>query len=79
MANTFRCQTFVAFSGNLGWKVPVIDNVLSYNEQEYYANTSHYEKCLEIKFEIDRNFYVDLRQAELPSNLKLVKGPGYET
>ena len=69
----------MAVSGNLGGKVPVVDDVLSSNEREIYPTTSLDENCIEFEFQTDRNYYVDLRQSYLALKLKLVKGRGYET
>ena len=44
--NNFRNQPFVAVSGNLGKKVPIVDDVLSLHEQEIYPSTSLDENCL---------------------------------
>ena len=77
--NNFRYQPFVAVSGNLGGKVPIVDDVLSSHEQEIYPTTSLDENCREFEFQTDRNFYVDLRQSFLALKLKFVKGRGYDT
>ena len=77
MSSNFWYQTFVAVSGDLGGKVPVVDDVLSSHEQEIYPTTSLDENCIEFEFQTDRNYYVDLRQTYLA--LKLVRGRGYET
>ena len=69
----------MAVSGNLGGKVPVIDNVLLSNEQEVYPTTSLDENCIRFEFQTDRKYYVDLRQTYLALTLKYVKGCGYET
>ena len=69
----------MAVSGNLGGKVPVVDDVLSYHEQEIYPTTSLNENCKEFEFQTERNYYVDLRQTYLALKLKLVRGRGYET
>ena len=69
----------MAVSGNLGGKVPVVDDVLSSHEQERYPTTSLDENCIEFEFQTDRNYYVDLRQTYLALKLKLVKSRGYET
>ena len=58
--NNFRYQPFVAVSGNLGAKVPIVDDVLSSHEQEVYPTTSLDVNCIEFEFETDRNYYVDL-------------------
>ena len=75
----FRYQPFVAVSGNLGGKVPSVDDVLSSHEQEIYPTTSLDENCIEFEFQTDRNYYVDLRQSFLALKLKFVKGRGYDT
>ena len=79
MSNNFRYQPFVAVSGSLGGKIPVVDDVLSSQEQEIYPTTSLDENCIEFEFQTDRNYYADLRQTYLALKLKLVKGRGYET
>ena len=79
MSSNFRYQPFMAVSGNLGGKVPVVDDVLSSHEQEIYPTTSLDENCIEFEFQTDRNSYVDLRQTYLALKLKLVRGRGYET
>ena len=61
--NNFRYQPSVAVCGNLGGKVPIVDDVLSSHEQEFYPNTSLDENCIEFQFQTDRNYYVDLRQS----------------
>ena len=66
-------------SGNLGGKVPIVDDVLSSHEQEIYPTTSLDENCIEFEFQTDRNYYVDLRQSFLDLKLKFVKCPGYDT
>ena len=77
MSSNFRFQPFVAVSGNLGGKVPVVDDVLLSHEQENYPTTSLDENCIEYEFQTDRNYYADTRQTYLA--LKLVRGRGYET
>ena len=69
----------MAVSGNLGGKVPVVDDVLSSHDQEIYPTTSLDENCIKFEFQTDRNFYVDLRQTDLALKLKLVRGRGYES
>ena len=76
-SNNFRYQRFVAKSGNLGGKVPIVDDVLSSQEQEIYPTTSIDENCIEFEFQTGRNYYVDLRQSFLALKLKFVKGLGY--
>ena len=77
--NKFRYQPFVAVSGNLGGKVPIVDDVLSSNEQEIYPTTSLDENCIEFEIQTDWSFYVDLKQSFLVLKLKFVKGRGYDT
>ena len=77
--NNFRYHSFVAMSGNLGGKVPIVDDVLSLHEQEKYPTTSLDGNCIEFEFQTDRNYYVDLRQSFLALKLKFVKGRGYDT
>ena len=77
--NNFPYQPFVAVSGNLGGKVPILDDVLSSHEQENYPTTSLDENCIEFEFQTGRNYYVDLRQSFLALKLKFVKGRGYDT
>ena len=79
MSSHFRYQPFKAVSGNLGGKVPVVDDVLSSHEQQIYPTTSLDENCIEFEFQTDRNYYVDLRQTYLALKLKLVRGRNYET
>ena len=79
MSSNFRCQSFVANFGNLGRKVPVVDDVLSFHEQEIYPTTSLDENCIEFEFQTDRNSYVDWRQTYLALKLNFLRGRGYET
>ena len=79
MSSNFRYLPFVAVSGNLGRKVPVVDDVLLSHEQKIYPTTSIDEKCIKFEFQLDRNFYVDLRQTYLASKLKLIRVRGFET
>ena len=76
--NNFRYQPFVAVSGNLGGKFPIVDEILSSHEQGIYPITSLYENCIEFEFQTDRNSYVDLRQSFLALTLNSVKGRGYD-
>ena len=69
----------MAVSGNLGGKIPVVDDVLSSHEQEIYPNTAIDEKCIEFEFQTDRNYHVVLRQTYLAMKLKLVRVRGYES
>ena len=69
----------MAVSGNLGGKVPVVDDVLSSQEQETYPITSLDENCIEFEFQTNRNYHVDLIQTYLALKLELVRSRGYET
>ena len=70
----------MAVSGNFGGKVPVVDDVLSYNEQKIYATTTPLdENCIEFELQTVRKYCVDLRQTYLALKLKLVRGQVYET
>ena len=79
MSSFCRYQPFTAVYGNLGGKIPVVDDALSSDEQEICPTTSLDENCIKFEFQTDRNYYVDLRQTYLALNLKLVRGRGYET
>ena len=79
MSSIFRYQPSVAVCGNLGGKVPVVDDLLLSHDQEIYPTTSLDENCIEFEFRTDRNYYVDLRQTYLALKLKLVRDRGYET
>ena len=79
MSRKFRYQTFLAISASLGGQVPAVDDVLASREKEIYSTTSLDENCIEFEFQMDRNYYVDLRQTYLALKLKLVRGRGYET
>ena len=61
MSSIFWYQTFVAVSGNPGAKVPIVDDVLSSQDQEIYPNTSLAEECIEFEIQTDQKNYVDLR------------------
>ena len=69
----------MAVSGNIGGKVPVVDDVFLSHEQVICPTTSLDENCIEFEFQTDRSYYVDLRQTYLALKLKLVKGRGYGT
>ena len=70
----------MAVSGNLGGKVTIVDDVdvLSSHEQEIYPTPSLDENCIEFEFQMDRNYYVDLRQSFLALKLNFVRRRGYE-
>ena len=55
MSINFRYQPFVAVSGNLGGKVSVVDDVLSYHEQEIYPTISLDGNRIKFEFQRDRN------------------------
>ena len=77
--NNFRYQPFVAVSGNPDVEVPVVDDVLSSQEQEIYPTTSFYENSIEFEFQTHRNVYVDLRQTYLALKNILIKERGFDT
>ena len=79
MSSIFRYQPFVAVSGSLGGKVPVVDDVFSSHEQKIHPTTSLDENCIEFEFQTDGNFYVNLGQTYLALELKLVRERGNET
>ena len=60
-------------------KVPVLNNVLSFHEQEIYPTTFLDENSIEFDLQTDRNVYVDLRQTYLALKVKLVKRRGCDT
>ena len=60
-------------------QIPVVNDVLSSHEQGIYPPTSFDDNSIEIKFETDRNFYVDLRQTYLALKIKLVNGRCFDT
>ena len=69
----------MAVSEKLGRKNPIVDDVLSSQEQGKQPSIPLDESCIEFEFQTDRNFYVDLRQTYLALKLKFFKGFGYET
>ena len=78
MSSNIPYQFFAAVSGNVGEKVPVVDDVLLSHEQEICFTTSVDRSCMDFEFQTDRNYYVDVRQTFLALKLKFVKGCGYE-
>ena len=77
--NNLRYQPFVAVSGNHGGNVPIVDDVLSSHEQEFYPTASPDDNCIKFEFQMDWNYCVDLRQSFLALKLKFVEGRGYDT
>ena len=75
----FWHHSFVAVPGNLGGKIPAVDDVLSSHEQGFFSTTSLDENCIEFDFKTDQNYYVDLRQTYSALKLKLVRSRSYET
>ena len=53
--------SFLAVSGNLVGKIPVIDNVLASDEQEFCPNTLLDENYLEFEFQTVRNVALKLK------------------
>ena len=72
-------KCFVAVSGSLWKKVPVLDDVLSFHEKEIYPTNSLDENCIELEFQTDRNYYFDLRQTYLVFKLNFVEDRCYES
>ena len=72
-------QLLVAVSGNLGGKVPVVEDVFSSHEQEIHPTISLDEKCMKFAVQTTVNYYVDLRETYLALKVKFVRGRGYET
>ena len=70
----FLYKIFVAFSGNTGTKIPVVDNVLSSHDQEFYPTTSLDGNCIEFVIQMNRKYYDDLRQTYLALKPKFVEG-----
>ena len=68
----------MAVPGITGWKVPVVDDVLSSHEQQIYPTTSPAENCIEFELKTDRKYYVHWRQTYSALKSKLFKGRGYE-
>ena len=69
----------MAVSGNLGEKVPVVDDVLLSHDQKIYLITSLDDNCIEFEIQTDRNYFIDLRQTYLALKMKFVKSRRYET
>ena len=69
----------MAVSGNLGKKVPVVDNDFSTREQEKYPITSFDGNCKVFELITDRCTCFDLRQTFLTLKLKFVKDRVYIT
>ena len=44
------------------WESPIVDDVLSFQEQKHYPTTSLDENSIEFEFQTDRNVDVELRQ-----------------
>ena len=65
MSSIFRYQTFAAISGNVGGKVPVVDNISPSHEQEIYPTNSFDENCIQFEFQTDRSYYVELRETDV--------------
>ena len=79
MSSISRYYPFVSVSGNLGGKIPIVDDVSSSHKQEIYPTTSFDENCIEFEFPTDRSNYAELRQTYLALKLNVVRGRGYET
>ena len=68
----------MAVPGNLVGKIPVVDDVLSSHEQKINPSTSLDDNCIEFEFQMNRNYYVDLRRTYFAFKLKAVEVRGYE-
>ena len=79
MSSISRYYPFVSVSGNLGGKIPIVDDVLSSHKEEIYPTTSIVENCIEFEFQMDWNYCVALSQTYLAFKMKLVRGRIYET
>ena len=66
------------FSGSV-WKIPVGDNAFLSPELEFNSTTSIDENFLQIDFQTNQNYWVDLKQMYMVSKLKFVKSHEYET
>ena len=77
--NKYRYQSIFAVSESSCGKVPVVDHVLSFHEQQRYPTTSLDEHSIEFKFQTGRNVYVDLQQTYLELKIKLHKGRCFDT
>ena len=77
--NNFRYQPFAAVSGIPGVKVPVVDALLSTDEQEIYPTISLDENSIEFEFQTDRKVYVDLGQTNIALKIRLAKGRGFDS
>ena len=75
----FLAPNVLTGSGNPEGKVPVNDDALSSREQEKFSTTSLDENCIEFEFQMDPNYYGNLRQTYLALTLILVKGGVYDT
>ena len=74
----FRCQTYAVVFGRFGGRILESDDVMSFHKQEFYPHTSFEANCVVLQFEMDRSYYVDLRQKLLVLKLmKLLLGLGY--
>ena len=69
----------MAASGNLGGKIPAVDDVLLSHKQETYPTNSLVENCIDFEYQLYRNDYVVLLQSSLGLRLRMIKRRGYET
>ena len=79
MSNNIQYQLFLAVFGCLAGKVPVVDDVLSSDEQKVHLTTSLDEYFIKFEFQTYRSYYFDLSQTYPALKLKLVKGRGSKT
>ena len=71
---SFRWQYFSAACGNLGGKIPIVDDVVSAHEQKIYPTNSSDDNSIKFEFCTDGNCYVDWRKVFLALILKMVQG-----
>ena len=74
MSCNFRYQPFVDVSGSLIGKIPAVDEILPFHEQQKCLTTSIDEKLIEFAIQTDRKHYVLLEGTYLALKLKFVKG-----
>ena len=74
----FRYQFFFVVSVSPGGKVPIVDDMLSSHELQFYPTASLDESSIEFEFQTDYKLHVDLRQKCLPLKPKLVVGRDFD-
>ena len=69
----------MAVLANLGGIVPLVDDILSSRQQQIYSTASLDKNCIKFEFQLDWNFYVDLRQTYLALKMNFFSDRGYKT